>query len=95
MPSLRQTAPLPSVWLFAERYKSGARQRPPLPSAGPSAKTALGKDFFAEGSALGKRRRSAKNVFAKHQTLGKGPLLAKDIFPKRQALGNSLHSAKR
>jgi len=86
---------LPSAWLFAERYSSNARQRPPLPSAGPSATTALDKDFFAEGSALGKRRRSAKNVFAKRQALGKGPLLAKNIFPKRQALGKGLHSAKR
>jgi hypothetical protein len=31
--SLRQTVPLPSAWVFAERYLSGARQRPPLPSA--------------------------------------------------------------
>jgi hypothetical protein len=46
-PSLRQTVPLPSVWVFAERYLSGAWQRPPLPSAGLSAKNALSNDSFA------------------------------------------------
>jgi hypothetical protein len=45
--TLRQTVPLPSAWVFAERYLLGARQRPPLPSAGLSAKNALGNDSFA------------------------------------------------
>jgi hypothetical protein len=45
--ALRQTVSLPSAWVFAERYLSGARQRPPLPSAGLSAKNALGNDSFA------------------------------------------------
>jgi len=56
---------LPSAWVFAERYLSGARQRPPLPSAGLSAKNALGKNSFAERHAFGKGLRSAKNIFAK------------------------------
>jgi len=70
--SLQQTAPLPSAWVFDERYLSDARQRPPLPSARLSAKTALDKDSFAERRALGKGQHSAKNVFAERQTLGKG-----------------------
>jgi hypothetical protein len=44
---LRQTVPLPSAWVFAERYLSGAQQRPPLPSVGLSAKNTLGNDSFA------------------------------------------------
>jgi hypothetical protein len=64
--------PLPSAWVFAEHYLSGARQRPPLPSVGLSAKNALGKDSFAERHALGKEKHSAKNVFTKRRTLGKG-----------------------
>jgi hypothetical protein len=43
-----------------------------LPSAGLSAKNALGKDSFAERRALGKGLRSAKNIFAKRQALSKG-----------------------
>jgi len=78
--TLRQIAPLPSAWVFAERYLLSARQMPPLPSAGLSAKTALDKDFFAERRALGKGRHSTKNVFAKSQALGKGSHLAKNVF---------------
>ena len=70
---------------LAPDYLSSARQRPHLPS----------KDFFVEGRALGKGRRSAKNVFAERQAFGKGSLSVKNIFPKRQALDKDSHSAKR
>jgi hypothetical protein len=63
---------LPSANDFAERKKSGTRQRYCLPSA------ALGKDehtvnlTFAERRALGKEKHSAKNIFAESWALGKG-----------------------
>jgi hypothetical protein len=70
--ALPETSSLPSANDFAERKKSGTRQRYCLPSA------ALGKDkhtvnlTFAERRALGKEKHSAKNIFAESRALGKG-----------------------
>jgi len=62
--SLLETETLPSVKFFVECQKSGTRQR-----------IALGKEFFAECRALGKRGHSAKDFFAECQTLGKSSAL--------------------
>ena len=69
---LLETETLPSAKFFAECQKSGTRQRPSLPSA------ALGKEFFAECQALGKKVHSAKDFFAECQTLGKNAALGID-----------------
>jgi len=61
---LLEMGSLPSANCFAECQKSGTRQR-----------IALGKEFFAECRALGKKRLSAKDFFAECQTLGKSTAL--------------------
>jgi len=57
---------------FAEGQISGTRQRHSLPRAShrsPRQRTALGKEAFAEGTALGKDRPTANQIFAE----GRGP----------------------
>ena len=52
---------------FAEGQISGTRQRHSLPRAkhrSPRQRTALGKEAFAEGAALGKDRPTANQIFA-------------------------------
>ena len=67
--TLLEIGPLPSANCFAECQKSGTQQRPSLSSA------ALGKEFFAECRALGKKGNSAKDFFPECQALDKSAAL--------------------
>jgi len=70
--SLLETRALPRARGFAEGQISGTRQRHSLPRAShrsPRQRTALGKEAFAEGTALGKDRPTANQIFAE----GRGP----------------------
>ena len=67
---------------FAEGQISGTRQRHSLPRAShrsPRQRTALGKEAFAEGMALGKDRPTANQIFAE----GRGPRQIRPVRSRR------------
>ena len=67
---------------FAEGQISGTQQSHSLPRAihrSPRQRTALGKEAFAEGTALGKDRPSANQIFAE----GRGPRQIRPVGSRR------------